>query len=275
MTSRSSRLRAFPSPDPGGRPRLLFVHGGYTHSACWLKHFIPFFQAEGYDCHALDLSGHGAGSGQDRLDEFGLEDYAGDLAEAVATLGRPSVLIGHSMGALVVQRYLEKGTAAGMALLSPVPPSGTAGSAMRLAFANPAFFSALSDALGGKPSNRSLEALAQVFFSPRTDLAEVARFLPMLQAESHRAVMEMLAPTFWGTRPRPNIPALVMGGSEDAVFPASLLRFSAAPWHARLEIIPEAGHMLMLDPRWRDSAGRLLAWLDEIPIHPIQSSTTQ
>ncbi len=272
MTSRSAHLRAFPSANPGRHPPLLFIHGGYTHSACWREHFIPFFQGEGYHCHALDLSGHGAGAGRERLDEFGLEDYAEDLAEAVAALDAPPVLIGHSMGALVVQRHLEQGTAAGMALLSPVPPSGTAGSAMRLAFANPAFFGALTDALGGKPSRQSLEALAQVYFSPRIDIGEVENLLPMLQAESSRAVLEMLTPAFWSARPRPNLPALVMGGAEDAVFPASLLRFSATPWNARVEIVPEAGHMLMLDPQWRDAARRLLAWLGEIPLQSSPST---
>lgn len=270
MTSRF-RLHAFPSADPGRRPPLLFVHGGYTHAACWRKHFIPYFRDAGYDCHTLDLSGHGESSGHERLNDFGLEDYARDLAEAAALLERPAVLVGHSMGALVVQRHLEHAMAAGVALLSPVPPSGTAGSAMRLAFSHPAFFSALTEVLGEKPSRHALEALAQVYFSPKIDLAEVAACLPMLQAESSRAVLEMLTPAFWSVRPRPDIPALVMGGAEDAVFPASLLSFSATPWNAQVEIVPEAGHMLMLDPQWREAATRLLAWLEEIPI---QSSTS-
>lgn len=270
MTSRS-RLHTFPSADPGQHPPLLFVHGGYTHAACWRKHFIPYFRNAGYDCHALDLSGHGECEGHDRLNDFGLDDYARDLAEAAAVLEHPAVLIGHSMGALVVQRHLEQNAAAGVALLSPVPPSGTAGSAMRLAFSHPAFFNALTDVLSDKPARHSLEALAQVYFSPKIGIDEVANCLPMLQAESSRAVLEMLTPAFWGAHHRQDIPALVMGGAEDAVFPASLLRFSAAPWNAQVEIIPDAGHMLMLDPQWEDAARRMRSWLEEIPI---QSSTS-
>jgi pimeloyl-ACP methyl ester carboxylesterase len=101
--------------------------------------FHSFLNAQGYDCYALDLSGHGASSGHEQLDEFGLADYTDDLTQAVAELPALPVLIGHSMGTLVAQRYLIDGKAAGVALLSPVPPTGTGGTASRLALTNPAF----------------------------------------------------------------------------------------------------------------------------------------
>lgn len=264
MTPRSSRLGGFPARVPGRHAPLLFVHGGYTHAACWTRHFIPYFQARGFDCHALDLSGHGASEGRDHLDAYSLEDYTMDVADAVAALAKLPVLIGHSMGALLVQRHLERGRAAGLALLAPVPPSGTAGSAMRLAFTSPDFFSALSEVLGPAPSDHALEVLARIYFSPAMERRAVAALLPLVQPESRRAVMEMLTPDFWGAHARPALPAIVMGGSEDAVFPASLLRFSASPWHARLEVVPGAGHMLMLDPQWEDAAERLHAWLGRL-----------
>ncbi len=39
-----------PRPTP-----LLFVHGAW----CWAEHFLPYFSAKGYECHALSLWGHG------------------------------------------------------------------------------------------------------------------------------------------------------------------------------------------------------------------------
>ena len=65
-------------------------------------------------------------------------------------------------------------------------------------------------------------------------------------------------------RGRARIPALVMGGSADQVFPASMLFFTAASWNAETQIIEGAGHMLMLDPQWTDAAGRLEEWLDSL-----------
>ena len=71
---------------PAGTARptpLLFVHGAYTNAQCWQLHFVPFFNQRGFDCYALDLSGHGESSGHDRIDDFGLDDYADDVARAV------------------------------------------------------------------------------------------------------------------------------------------------------------------------------------------------
>ena len=91
---------------------------------------------------------------------------------------------------------------------------------------------------------------------------ESVQYLPLIQPESEKAVTEMLIAPFRIARGRARIPALVMGGSADQVFPASMLFFTAASWNARTQIIDGAGHMLMLDPQWPDAAGKLQEWLE-------------
>ena len=171
------------------------------------------------------------------------------------------MLIGHSMGTQVVQRYLTGGQAAGVALLSPVPPTGTGGTASRLAFTEPAFFEELPNAMSGTPSTRTLQVMARVYFSPDMPFEDTLQFMPMIGAESDHAVAEMVALPFMRTGRRPNIPALVMGGSQDQVFPASMLFFTALAWRAQSVTIERAGHMLMLDPQWQDAADALADWL--------------
>ncbi|MBP8266449.1 MAG: alpha/beta hydrolase [Zoogloea sp.] len=264
MSPRKLKIHRHPAAKSNGRPPLLFIHGGYTHSLCWQVNFIPFLNAQGYDCYALDLSGHGASSGHEQLDEFGLADYTDDLTQAVAELPALPVLIGHSMGTLVAQRYLIDGKAAGVALLSPVPPTGTGGTASRLALTNPAFFEELPNAISGTPTTRTLQVMAQVYFSPDMPFEDTLQFMPMIGSESETAVSEMVILPFMRTGRRPDIPALVMGGSEDQVFPASLLFFTALAWRAKSVTVERAGHMLMLDPQWRDAAGALADWLATI-----------
>ena len=131
MSSRKVKIHHYPASKASGKPPLLFVHGGYSHSQCWNVRFIPYFQEEGYNCYALDLSGHGASPGRERLDEFGIDDYVADLATAVDALPESPVLVAHSMGCLVSQRFLEQGVARAVAFLAPVPPTGTGGTAGR------------------------------------------------------------------------------------------------------------------------------------------------
>lgn len=262
MSPRRLKLHHHPAAVPGKRPPLLLVHGGYTHSLCWKFHFIPYLNARGYDCYALDLSGHGESEGHADLDQFGISDFADDLARSVAGLPALPVLIGHSMGTLVVQRYLTGATAAGVAFMAPVPPTGTGAAAGRLALTQPDFFAELPNIIEGHPTEHTLQVMARVYFSPAMPLKDVLQFIPMIQAESDHAITEMVALPFMPSGRRPDIPALVMGGREDAVFPASMLFFTALAWRARQVVIEGAGHMLMLDPQWEDAAGALLEWLE-------------
>lgn len=263
MSVHSLAVHHHPSARPNGRPPLLFVHGAYTNAQCWQLHFVPFFNQRGFDCYALDLSGHGESSGHDRIDDFGLDDYADDVARAVAGLPALPVLVGHSMGTQVVERYLTSGgQAAGVVLMAPVPPSGTGGSASRLALTRPDFFAELPNAVSGRPTEATFQVMTDIYFSPEMPHQELVEFLPMMERESDRAVAEMVALPFLRTGRRPAIPALVMGGGVDVVFPPSMLFFTTLAWRAQSVTVQGCGHMLMLDRPWPQAAEALAGWLE-------------
>lgn len=262
MESRQLHTIHRPAEKANGLPPLFFVHGGYVQSACWELYFLPYFTQLGYDCHAIDLSGHGQSGGRDELDHYDLDHYAEDVAQAVAELPAAPVLIGHSMGALVVQRYLEKGTAAAVILMSPVPPTGLSSCSVQLTQRHPDFLVEASRAVRGKYSERTVQVMREVYFSPDATHEQFEAFKPLLQPESDTAVTEMLALAWRPPKRRPKIPALVMGGELDALFPANLLHFTATGWNAEVSTIPRAGHMLMMEPQWTEAAAKIDAWLD-------------
>ncbi|MEF8752221.1 MAG: alpha/beta fold hydrolase, partial [Candidatus Accumulibacter necessarius] len=129
---------------PTNRPPLLFVHGGYVDARCWQAHFLPYFASRGFDCYALDLSGHGHSEARAPLDTLSLDDYLADVLQVVADLGRTPVVIGHSMGAFLAERVLEQSLASAGVLMSPVPPHGTLESAMNLLIRYPQFLREVS-----------------------------------------------------------------------------------------------------------------------------------
>ncbi len=263
MTPRKISIESYPTPSHSDKAALLFVHGAYVNSSCWTFNFIPFFQAQGYDCFTVDLSGHGDSEGRERIDDFGIGDYVDDVKLALAEIGRPAVVVGHSMGARVLERFLENDTAAAAIFLSPVPTTGTAGSAMQLLLRYPNFLESLDAAVNGKISAKTSQMMTEIYFSPDVTPDEILQFLPMLCPESQQAVTEMAMPeTRFGIRRSP-LPALVIGGIEDAVFPASMLHFLASSWRADLYRAAGAGHMLMLDPQWETVAGHMLAWMEK------------
>ncbi len=262
MKARKIRIESYPTPTRSNKAALLFVHGAYVNSTCWTFNFIPFFQAQGYDCFTVDLSGHGNSDGRERIDDFTLGDYVEDLTFALGEIGRSAVVVGHSMGARVLERFLEKGKAEAAIFLSPVPTTGTAGSAMQLLLRFPDFLQNLNAAVNGKISAKTGEMMTKIYFSPEVSPEEALQFLPMLCPESQQAVTEMALPEVrLGVR-RNQLPALVIGGTDDAVFPVSMLHFLATSWRADLYRAAGAGHMLMLDPQWENVAGHMLAWME-------------
>ena len=261
MKRRKIHLQKFPATSAGGKTPLLFIHGGYVDSSCWEYHFVPFFQQHGYDCYTIDLSGHGRSEGRDQIHEFGIDQYVADLQQAVQEIGGPVTLIGHSMGSRVVERFLASGDAQAAIFLSPVPATGTVGSAVRLSLRHPNFLDAMNAVTSGQFSEEVAALLQKIYFSPEMPASEARKYLPMIGAESQLAVSELAMPEFRLSYRRRNLPTLVLGGTEDAVFPASDLHFMASTWNADLHRAEGLGHMLMLDPKWEDVARHIHAWI--------------
>lgn len=196
MNSRDPRpgleiLTRLPAPAAAlaGVPPVLFVHGAFAAAWCWEEHFLDHFAQAGLAAHALSLSGHGASRGRDRLDSLSIADYVDDVQEAVQGLDEPPLLVGHSMGGFVVQKYLEKHEIPGAVLMCPVPPQGMMAAAFGLLFSKPGLLRDLNTMLGG--GRTSYETLREAMFAQEIALDDLKRFARMSQPESHRAIWDM------------------------------------------------------------------------------------
>jgi pimeloyl-ACP methyl ester carboxylesterase len=78
--------------------RIVLVHGAFGGAWCW-EPVIPGLEESGHTVQALDLPG----SGEDTtpVAEVTLDAYADRVCEVLAQ-GPPAVLVGHSMGGVVV-----------------------------------------------------------------------------------------------------------------------------------------------------------------------------
>lgn len=239
---------------------LLFIHGAYAAAWCWDEHFLPYFSAKGYACHAVSLSGHGGSPGRDRLDSFGIDHYVRDVAAVAQRFAAPPVLVGHSMGGMVAQKYLESHEAAGIVLMSSVPPQGLWAAALGLAFQKPGLMSDLNRLLGG--GRVALDTLRQAMFAQPVGQADLARWYRLMQPESHRAIWDMtLFNLPLKSRMRP-APMLVLGAEHDHLIPASQVDMTARHYGVEAEIFHGMGHGLMLECDWERVAGRIVDWLE-------------
>lgn len=257
-------IRRSPSaPDAVHSTPLVLLHGAFLGAWCWETHFLDYFAQQGFNVVAPSLRGHGKSEGRRMLDYTGISDYVEDLAQVVETLeGPPPVLVGHSMGALVVQRYLERAPVSGAVLMSPVPAHGLAASAFRMLFGDPLLFAevGLMQAFGTGAMNAEIGQRA--VFSERLSEAEIAQFSALVQRESQRALFEMNVnpwPRPWQVSIRP--PMLVMAGAEDALFTPDESNALATIWGADWLELPEIAHAIMLEPKWEVAAEAISRWL--------------
>lgn len=257
-------LASAPAGEVRNAPPLLFLHGAYTAAWCWQEHYLPFFAAAGYQCYALSLSGHGASRRREHLDSYSIDDYVRDVAEVVAVLPAPPVLIGHSMGGFVVQKYLEQHAAPAAVLMCSVPPQGLAASAFGMLFGRPGLFSDLNRLMSG--GQVALDSLREALFAQPVSVDDLTRYYRMAQPESHRAIWDMslfnLPHTHAVLAQLPADRLLVLGAEHDLIIPASLVELTARSYGVKAEIFPGMGHGLMLESDWRTPAQRIVDWLE-------------
>ena len=185
-------ISKFPSGSPRATP-LLFVHGMMHAAWCWDMHFLDYFALHGYAAHAVNLRGHGNSAGREKLRWAHIVDYVDDVANAVRQLTSPPILIGHSMGGFVIQKYLEDHSAAGAVLLSSPPPSGLLPTALRIARRQPMAFARCTLTFSLLPVIAAPELVREAFFSQDLPDSQLVSYWEQMQDESYRAFLDMVA----------------------------------------------------------------------------------
>ena len=78
--------------------RIVLVHGAFAGAWCW-EPVLPGLRAAGHEVEAIDLPG--SGGDETPVEEVSLDAYANRVCAVLAD-GRPAVLVGHSMGGMVI-----------------------------------------------------------------------------------------------------------------------------------------------------------------------------
>ena len=239
---------------------LLFVHGAWHGAWCW-ENFLPYFAEHGYEAHALSLRGHGNSEGKDGIRWYSAQDYINDLQQVVDCLDTSPILIAHSMGGYIVQKYLETHSAPAGVLLASIPITGILAMLLRWTKRRP--ISMLKTFLMLNPWYMvSTPALAkEVFFSEDYPDKKFLGYYAQIQTESAMAALEMSLLRL----PRPGkvrTPLLTIGAENDRIFTVSEERKTARAYNTEITLYPHTAHDMMLETNWRTVADHILNWLN-------------
>lgn len=241
------------------RPRpILLVHGMWGGSWMW-DNWLGFLAARGHTCYALNLRGHHGSKPVADIGRVPFEDYVADAQGVAAALGSP-VLVGHSMGGLLVQKLAELGDPPAAVLLTPAAPRGVFPLAtlelLRLSLKH------LPAMLRARPIVPAF-AEAEALLFGRTPPAERPRLFEQLVPESGRMARDVAIKGVRVDAARVRCPMLAVAGRDDRITPASVVRKVAARYGAELRVYEGHAHLVMQEPGWEAIAGDVAAWIEK------------
>ena len=86
------------------KPACVLVHGAWHGAWCWNK-VVPLLKERGHAVLTPDLPGHGRD--QRSCADIHLSTYVDHIKELIESIKEPVILLGHSMGGVVVSQVAE------------------------------------------------------------------------------------------------------------------------------------------------------------------------
>jgi len=248
---------------------IILIHGAWLNSRSW-EGFKARYEAQGHtvlapDWPLDDRTPEALRQAPDpdlaKIGQNAIIDHYGHI---IASLAEAPILIGHSLGGVVVQHLLDLGLGSVGVAIDPAPTPGVPLGPHAIVSALPVLLDPFS---GGK-----LKTMSRKFFRTR-----FAQTLPASQADAHYdryivptpgkvywdGIFGAVKPIDWANPDR--APLLLIGGEKDLIADASMTRAiynhqKRAPSKTELRIFSGRSHWTGIDAGWEEVADFALEW---------------
>ena len=242
---------------------MLFLHGTWHGAWCWAENFLDYFSANGFAAYALSFRGHGGSDGLERLRFNRVRDFVADVATVVDALPSPPILVGHSMGGFVAQKFLEGRSLPGAVLVASAPPKGLWRSLFHLMRRDPLAVLKSSVTLSLWPTIADIDRARGLLFSPSMSRENASRYYALLQDDAFLAYLDCLALDPVNVT-KISTPVFVTGGWLDAVVRPELVSATARAYGVEPLMFEAMAHDMMLERDWRKLAEAIVAWAETL-----------
>jgi pimeloyl-ACP methyl ester carboxylesterase len=252
------------------RGDVVFIHGMFMNPKCW-KGWIRHFGDHGYTCHAPAWPLHEGEPADLRarpdpeLGRLTLGRVVEALGAVVDRLPAAPVLIGHSMGGLVVQKLLNEGKGRAGVCIDSAPPKGVFSLSWSFLRSN---LPTVNPLAGDSPCHMTLERFHYTFCNTMTPEETRAAFEELVVPESRNVARSSTGADGRIDFARPHAPLLFVAGEQDHIIPAALNRrnhgaYTDAGSRRTLRVFPGRGHFICGQRGWEEVADYVEGWLRE------------
>jgi pimeloyl-ACP methyl ester carboxylesterase len=249
---------------------IVFIHGMYMIPLAWEK-WMAYFEGKGYTCFApawpdrdqpVEILRQKCLSPE--LGKLSLNGVVQTYTEFIESLPEKPILIGHSMGGLIVQLLLQKNLATAGVAIDSAPPMGVLTpkwSFLRSNFPHITPFVSLDN-----PVRMSFRRFQYTFVNGLPLAEQEAAYDRYVVPESRRIPRESLTARIDFNKPHP--PLLLIAGSNDHLIPASLSRtiykrYKSSPSVTFFKEFPGRTHYIIGQKNWEEVANYILSWFNE------------
>ena len=225
---------------------LYFVHGLNGSPKEW-KVFVDFFTKNGFECEAIDLK-----TGMN-LRRTHFNDYVEKVGSIVSN---EDILIGHSMGGLIVQKVAEGYSLKAGVCICPAPPTGIR--MKTIPWWRQVRY--LPFMLFGIPFKPSFGLVKDVFLTG-WDEAKQREVYERLQKQSSHVSFEVMKQKIPVNEKMINAPLYFIGRKQDVTIPVDVVKKVAKKYDAEYSMV-SGNHYIFFD--WQKIAEKILSFIQQL-----------
>jgi pimeloyl-ACP methyl ester carboxylesterase len=251
---------------------IVFIHGMFMNKECW-NNWTGWFESKNYNCIAPSWIGHEGAPSDLRakhpsrdLEKLSLDDVLNQFENIIKGLESPPILIGHSMGGLVVQILINRGLGACGIAIDPAPPAGVFSFKWSFLKSN---LPVINPFKGNKPDLITLSRFSFAFVNDLPEAVQRSAYQTYVVPESRNVPRSSTGKAGKIDFGREHNPLLIIAGGNDHIIPPSLNvsnynKYKKTKSRTDFREFPGRTHFTIGQEGWQEIAEYIYDWIEQL-----------